>query len=183
MIDATGQDSLILKQRLHRWLVPWRRSCERGVEEGEWRVDSLAGYRGCVRDCFVRLRSHGAGRRAMSFAALVPGTVKAQRAAAKHVAFLFVSLDFAAQSVHVLGRDLRNVWRRALPASESSLSSEPRLEMYVRCDPYVRRSPVVVRTCSNSFKHDHEDPKDNHNDAVSDTAHPLSSTIPPHSHQ
>lgn len=70
-----------------------------------------------------------------------------------------------------------------LPASESLLSCEPRLEMYVKCDLYVRRSPVVVKTCSNSFKHYHEDPQDNHNDAVSDTAHPLSSTTPPHSHQ
>ena len=69
------------------------------------------------------------------------GDGKRPRAAAGHRTFLFVGLDFAAQPAHVLGRDLWNIWRRALPASESSLLREPRLEMYVRCDLCVRRLP------------------------------------------
>ena len=55
MIDATGRDTLtlLLKQRLRRWLVPWRRFWDRGVEEGgvESRL-SLRRCRGCVRDGF-----------------------------------------------------------------------------------------------------------------------------------
>lgn len=53
MIDATGQDTLFLRQRLGRWLVPWRRSREQGVEDGGWREGSLAGCRECVQDIFV----------------------------------------------------------------------------------------------------------------------------------
>ena len=78
----------------------------------------------------------------MSSAAQVPGMVKALRAAAGHMAFLFVSVDFAAQAIHVLGRDLGNIWRIAHPASESLLWVEPRLEMYVRCNLYVRQLPL-----------------------------------------
>lgn len=77
----------------------------------------------------------------MSSTALVPGVVKAQRTAAEHATFLFVSLDFAAQSDRVLGQGLRNIWRRALPASESLLLCELTLEMFVRCNLYVRRIP------------------------------------------
>ena len=53
----------------------------------------------------------------------------------------FVSLDFAAQPDHVLGRGLGNIWRSALPASESLLLCELTLEMYVRCGLDVRRIP------------------------------------------
>lgn len=45
----------------------------------------------------------------MSSTALVPGVVEAQRTAAEHATFLFVSLDFAAQSDRVLGQGLRNI--------------------------------------------------------------------------
>ena len=55
----------------------------------------------------------------MRSAVLVPGMVGAPRAAAGHMTFLSVSFNFAAQSDHVLGRDLGNIWRKALPASES----------------------------------------------------------------
>ena len=78
----------------------------------------------------------------MSSATLVPKMVEAPRAAAGHMTFLYVSLDFAAQSDHVLGRNLGNIWRRALPASESLLSCGPRLEMYMRRDHCVRRLPL-----------------------------------------
>ena len=77
----------------------------------------------------------------MSSAELVPRMVEAMRAAAGHMTFLFVSLDFAAQSVHVLGQGLGNIWRRALPASESLLFWEPGLEMYAECNLCVRRLP------------------------------------------
>ncbi len=75
----------------------------------------------------------------MSSATLVPRKVEALRAAARHMTFLYVSADFAAQAVHVLGRDLGNVWRRARPASEPLLLGEPRLEMYAKCNLRVRR--------------------------------------------
>lgn len=87
------------------------------------------------------IEEFGAGRHAMSSAALIPKMVVKLRTAARHMTFLFVSLDFAAQSDHVLGRDLQNRWRRALPASESLLLFEPTLEMYVRCDLCVRLLP------------------------------------------
>lgn len=77
----------------------------------------------------------------MSSAAQVPEIVKALRAAAGHMTFPSVSVDFAAQAIHVLGRDLRNIWIRARPASESLLWGEPRLEMYVRRNLYVRQLP------------------------------------------
>lgn len=85
--------------------------------------------------------SWGWGRdvRAMSSATLVPGLAEAPRAAAGHTAFLFVSVDFAVQAVHVLGQGHRNIWRKVRPASESLLSCEPRPEMYVKCDLYVRQ--------------------------------------------
>lgn len=67
----------------------------------------------------------------MSSAVLVPGMAEALRAAAGHMTFLFVSIDFASQTIHVLGRDRGNIWRRAYLASEPLLLYEPRLEMYV----------------------------------------------------
>ena len=91
----------------------------------------LAECRGCVRDVFMRSRSCGAGRRAMSSTALVPGMVETLRTAAGHVTFLFVGLDFAAQAIHDLDQGRRNIWRRARPASESLLLFERKLEMYV----------------------------------------------------
>lgn len=43
MIDATGRDTLFLRQRLSRWLVPWPSFGEQGVGKGEWRMGSLPG--------------------------------------------------------------------------------------------------------------------------------------------
>lgn len=57
----------------------------------------------------------------MSSTEPVLSTVETLRAAIRHKHFFMKQGDFAVQTVHVLGQDHLNIWRKALLASESVL--------------------------------------------------------------
>ena len=97
-------------------------------------MGSLARCRGCVRNGFRVSEELWSGTPCHELCDAGTGGGRSVQSGCKTHDISFCRLDFAVQSDHVLGRDLGNIWRRALPASESLPFIEPKLEMYVRCD-------------------------------------------------